>query len=179
MNKIFPLEENFLSVVECSPFEAKKLQQLIQRRHKTSGLVYNYKNRTEESVSQIKIAALFNSYFIFSEGIPGVAMNAWLANISNVQGQNIFIEKPDLPNFEILHNINEDWLIIIALYIQHKNMGAAKLSRVLEVSEEEAEKTIINLVNAGILVLRENNIYALDRYIEPFLVKICLEKGII
>jgi hypothetical protein len=43
----------------------------------------------------------------------------------------------------------------------------------------EAEKRIDNLSNAGILEQRVNNAFTLGRYIEPFLVKIVAEKGII
>jgi hypothetical protein len=179
INKIFPMEENLLSVIECNPFDAKKLQQLIESRHKTSGLIYNYKNSTEESISRIKAAALFNSYFLFSEGIPGVAMSAWLANIVKVQGQTVFIKKPELPSIEMLHHLNEDWLVIIALFVQHKNMNSQKLARVLAVSETEAERNITNLVNSGILVAKEKDVYTIARFMEPFLVKVCSDKGII
>jgi hypothetical protein len=179
INKVFPLDDNLLSVIECYPFDAKKLQQLIQRRHKTSGLTYHYKNIAEESVSQITTASLFNEYFSYSNGIPGVTMNAWIGNISKIDKQDIFITKPELPSYEVLNNINPDWLIIIALFIQHKFMNAGKLARVMGISNDEAEKSIYNLSNAKILELRDNEVYTLGRYLEPFLVKICREKGII
>jgi len=179
INKIFPIEDNFLSVIECNPFDAKKLQQLIHHRHKTSGLNYIYRNITEESVSQINTASLFNNYFSYSSGIPGVAMNAWIGNITKIDEQDIFIKKPELPNIDVLNNINPDWLIVIALFIQHKNMSADKLAKVLGISKDEAENIVYNLSNARILELRENDVYSLGRYLEPFLVKICQEKGII
>ena len=179
INKVFPLEDNLQSVVECHPFNAKKLQQLIQRRHKTSGLTYYYKNIAEESVSQITTASLFSEYFSYSNGIPGVTMNAWIGNITKIDKQDIFITKPELPNYDILNNINTDWLIIIAMFIQHKFMNASKLARVMGVSNEEAEVNIYNLSNAKVLESRDNDVYTLGRYLEPFLVKICQDKGII
>jgi hypothetical protein len=166
-------------VVESNPFNARKLQQLIQNRHKTSGLTFYYKNRPEESVTQIGLAALFNSYFNYSEGVPGVAINAWLSNIIKVEGQNIYIRKPEMPDVEMLEKMNEDWLVLVALFVQHKNINAEKLARILEITPVEAEKRIDNLSNAGILEQRVNNAFTLGRYIEPFLVKIVAEKGII
>ena len=59
INKVFQLEDNLLRTIECEPFDAKKLQQLVQYRHKTSGLSYYYKNISEDNVSQIAIASLF------------------------------------------------------------------------------------------------------------------------
>ena len=179
ITKAFPMEDNFLSVVECNPFDTKRLQQLIQNRHKTSGLNYNYSNQHEDSVSQIKTVSLFNNYFSYSHGVPGVAMNAWIANITKVDRQDIFITNPKQVNFDVLNNINPDWLIVIALFVQHKNMNAEKLGRIMGVSANEAENYIYNLSNAMILDRREKDVYTLNRYLEPFLVKVAVDKGII
>ncbi len=179
INKAFPIEDNFISVVECSPFDTKRLQQLVQRRHKTSGLTYFYRNESEESVSLIKTASLFNNFFLYSQGIPGVAMNAWLGNVTKVDKQEILITKPHYPNHDFLKQINPDWLIVVALFIQHKNMSANKLARVMAITLIDAENIIYNLSNARILDLRENDVYTLNRYLEPFLVKVVVEMGII
>ena len=82
-------------------------------------------------------------------------------------------------DYENLHNINPDWLIIIVLFIQHKNMDATKLARIMNMSASEAEKEIYYLSNAGVLEVREKDIYSLNRYIEPFLINTCNDKGII
>ncbi len=179
INKAFPMEDNFLSIVECNPFDTKRLQQLVQRRHKTSGLTYLYRNEPEESVSIIKTASLFNNYFLYSQGIPGVAMNAWIGNITKVDKQEIYITNPKYPNQDVLNRLNPDWLIVVALFIQHKNMSADKLSRVMAINREEAENIIYNLSNARILDFREKDVYTLNRYLEPFIVKVIVDMGII
>lgn len=179
INKVLSMEDNFLSVIECNPFNTKKLQQLIQRRHKTSGLIYHYQNISEESVSQVRTASMFNHYFTYSMGVPGVAMNAWIGSIKKIENQDIYISKPETPGFDELYKINPEWLVIIALFIQHKNMSVAKLARVMQLEEVEANQIIDNLMNAGILEARGNGVFFLGRYLEPFLVKICTEKGII
>ncbi len=179
INKAFPMEDYFLSVVECNPFDTKRLQQLVQRRHKTSGLTYFYRKESEESVSLIKTASLFNNFFLYSQGIPGVAMNAWLGNITKVDKQKIFITNPQYPNYDVLNHVNSDWLIVVALFIQHKNMSANKLARVMAITSDEAENSVYNLLNARIIELREKDVYTLNRYLEPFLVKVIADMGII
>lgn len=179
MNKVFPMDENFLSIINCSPFDAKKLELLIHRRHKTSGLTYYYRGVEEESVSKVRTASLFNAYYSCSHGIPGVAMNSWLGNIRKVVNQDIYITKPEQPNIDVLGKINPDWFIVIVLFIQHKMMSAVKLSRVLGIAGKEAEALIYNLTNAKILEEKEKDVFILVRYLEPYLVKICVERGII
>jgi hypothetical protein len=111
--------------------------------------------------------------------VPGVAMNAWIANITKVEKQEIFITKPKLPNYDVLNNINPDWLIVVALFIQHKNISANKLSRIMGISDIEAEDLIYNLSNSHIIEARNTEVYSLERYLEPFLVKVIVDKGII
>lgn len=106
-------------------------------------------------------------------------MNAWIKNIAKADDQNIYLNKPKLSNPDILNSLDKDWLIIIALVIQHKNMSAEKLARVMGMSHDDAENAFDKLINAGILEVRENTVYMLNRYLEPFLVKVCFENGII
>lgn len=179
INKIFPIEDSLLSIIKCSPFDSKQIQQLIIKRHKASGLTIDYNNQTEENLLTFKMAALFNSYYNYSKGNPGVVLNAWLRNIKLVDNQKIFITAPDLPNTEFLNALDKDWLIVIAMFIQHKNMNAEKLARIMTLTTEHAEIFITRFFNSGILTLREENVYTLNRYLEPFVVKVCIEKGII
>ncbi len=179
INKVFPFEDQLLAMVECRPFDTKQLQQLILNRHKSSGLTFHYRSISEKALLQLRIAALFHSYFNYSEGVPGVAMNAWIKNIAKVDDQDIYLNKPKLLNPDILNCIDKDWMIIIALFIQHKNMSAEKLARVMDMLQDDAENAFDKLINAGIIDIRESNVYTLNRYLEPFLVKVCFENGII
>jgi len=179
INKVLPIESIFLSIVECKPFDSLKLQQLILSRHKSSGFNFYYKNLSEKNVFQIRLAVFFHSVFNYSKGVQGVAMNAWLKSIKKIDNQNIYISKPEIPNTDCFDNLNMDWLIVIALFIQHKNMNSEKLARVMNMLKSDAEDLIINFYNSGILEIRENDIYSINRYVEPFLVEKCIEKGII
>lgn len=179
INLLVPLNELLISIVECMPFDARQLQQLIHNRHKTSGLTFYYQQTSEDDISQFKMATLFNQYFRYSEGVPGVAMNAWLANILKVDKQQIYIHKPELPDMDKLMQLNSDWLIVIALFVQHKLMCKHKLGRVMQINEEEADKVINHLLIANILLQKDKDIYMLNKYLEPFLINICSDKGII
>ncbi len=179
INKIYPFEEYLLSIVECRPFDTKQLQQLILNRHKSSGLTFQYRNISEKMLLQLRMATLFHAYFNYSQGVQGVAMNAWIKNITKVDNQRIYLNKPRVPNIDILNNLDKDWMIIIALFVQHKNMNAEKLASIMGMSQDNTEQTIDKLLNAGILEIRKSDVYILNRNLEPFLVKVCFENGII
>ena len=179
IKKLIPIEDNFISIVECGKFNTSQLQHLIMSRHKSSGLTLKYKGKSEENLSQLSLSFLFNAYFSFSEGVPGLALNAWKASIIKAGTDSITITKPARPNVDILNNMDPDWLIVIALFIQHKNIDVDKLSRITGYDSVTSGKLINHLLNSGVIVPKANSTYALGRNIEPFLVEICVNKGII
>ena len=179
INKIFPIDDSLLAIIECGPLDSKQIQQLISKRHKSSGLSFEYKNQSEDQIHPVRMAQLFNSYYDYSKGNPGVVLGEWLRNINSVDDQIMNISSASMPDTEFLDFIDKDWLIVIALFIQHKNMNAEKLARIMTMNIEDAEIYINRFFNSGILTLREGNVYTLNRYLEPFIVKVCIEKGII
>jgi amino acid transporter len=179
IEKLMPIGDSFLSVINCGTFNAKELKHLIMSRHKSSGIMLKYNGRDEDNLSQLRLSLLFNALFNFSKGVPGVAMNAWKANIVEAGADSITIRKPRKPNVEVLESINADWLVVIALFIQHKNLDVEKLSRITGYDHALSGKILNNLLNAGIIVFKTNVSFTLGRNIEPFLVDVCLDKGII
>jgi hypothetical protein len=179
IKRLVPFEDNCQSIIECEPFNAKELQQLIISRHNSSGITFSYKGSTEESISQLTLSLLFNSYFNASNGIPGVALNTWKSSITDSQEDIIFIKKPENPNFNILMDLQPDWLTILSLFIQHKHLDIEKLLRISDYPIEDIRTIILNLKNAGLIVYKNESVMTLGRISEPFIVDTCLTKGII
>ncbi len=179
VQQILPLQDYFTTIIDCGALNAIQLQQMILNRHKSSGLSLWYKSKSEEALSQLDLAILFNAYFNVSKGNPGVAINMWKANIIKADSSNLTIQKPEVPTMDLLDNIDPDWLVIIALFIQHKIISLEKLSRIAGMPPEEALGLMNKLLNAGLVTQKETNTFALGRNIEPYLTKLCLDRGII
>ncbi|GAF03305.1 amino acid permease [Saccharicrinis fermentans] len=179
LSQLFPLEDNCLGIIDCEPFSSKELQSLILNRHKSSGLSLFYHGKPESNLSQLSYSILFNAYFNASEGIPGMAMNIWKANITDANHEMLNIKKPQKVNPEILYNLQHNWLITIALFIQHKNIGVEKLMRLTGWEKENVENLLTTIKNAGLIVHKTDALYCLGRNIEPLLVAVCQSKGII
>lgn len=178
LKNIFPIENNIIGVVNCEPFNAKELHQLILRRHKSSGISLNYIDKSEDELTQLNYSILFNTYFNIADGNPGIALNTWNSNIINYANDSISIQKPIRPNKEVISQIESEWILVISLFIQHKNLAAEKLSRILNIELGDSENLLIGLSNAGI-IKKDVNVFTLDRYIEPYLVEHCQSIGII
>ena len=179
MGKGIPFHNHLIARIECKPFDTKKIQELIMLRHKSSGFSFNYKNASEQGLLPIRMASLFHSLFRYSQGIPRIAMNGWLNSIQRSRQQTLFLTKPEAPNTEIFSQLDKDWLIIISLFAQHKVMGIGALSRVMKQDEDTTEHMITLLQNSGLLMTAEHGRYRLTPAIEPFLLDVCVEFGLI
>ena len=76
-------------------------------------------------------------------------------------------------------DLQPDWLTILALFIQHKNLDIEKLVRISAYPIEEIRIMLLNLKNAGLIVYKNESVMTLGRVSEPFIVDTCLTKGII
>ncbi|PKQ63363.1 hypothetical protein BZG02_08220 [Labilibaculum filiforme] len=179
IKETLPLQVHLLSVVECGNFNTEQLQKLIIYRHKSSGLKLKYNGKEEEDISPLSLSLLFSAYFNFTQGIPGVALSTWKANIVDSEAGTISIKKPSKPNMEVLKRLDAELLVVVALFIQHKYMDAEKLMRITGYDTKAVDLLLVKLLNFGLIVTKGLNTYRLGRNIEPFMVETCINKGII
>ena len=179
IQEIYNLNQYSQATINCSTLNAKELQQMILQRHKSSGLSLMYNGNDEETISQLSYSILFNRYLNVSEGIPGVAVNTWIANIKNVDDDTIEIKKPERISPGILYDLPKDWLLFLTIFLQHKNLSEQKLSRIAALDLSSASNMIQSLQNAGLIEKTTNNVYAIVRNIEPLITEVCDEKGLI
>ncbi len=179
MQQIYQINQYSLATISCSAFNTKELQKLILQRHKSSGLTLLYKGREEEKIPQLTYSVLFNRYFSVCEGIPGAAINTWKASITNIHADTIEIKKPDRVTAGILHELPNDWLMLLSIFLQHKNLDTQKLSRITAMNDDESARILLSLSNAGLIVKKSNNMYSIGRNVEPLITDVCENKGLI
>lgn len=179
INHYNPIDKYFIGNVFINPLDAKDIDQLVMLRHKSSGIRFKLNHRTEDNISQFGKAKLFNLYFEFSQGNAGIVLNEWVRNISSYKKRVISIKKPIFPNESVLEQMDETWLIYIAQFILHKKMTLSKLKRVFVASDEEIYAVLSPMQRTGIIELVDHEFYVLNKYIEPFLIKLCIKKDIL
>jgi amino acid transporter len=178
INRVEKFDSVFMGSIECQPFDAKDLKDLITARHKTGGLSLVYKGKQERELTEWNYARLFNKYFNISEGNPGYALQLWLTSITKVVGKTIHIRKPEVPNLSYLRGISDELLVVILQIIIHRRCSLARLARVLRQSDEQTLVLIKNLHRSGIIEERFVGVWAVNHLLEPFIVTVLQEKGL-
>ncbi len=175
INSILEMDTHFISIITCKPFDSEELKELIMRRHRSGGLKINLGKKTKDQLSEIKLAGLFNKYFNYSGGNPGVALNTWLANVTKFSGELLYIQPPDVPKLDALENINDDLKVVLEQFVLHKRMDMDKLQRVLQINEAEIDKMITFLKMSGLIIEKTIGLYMINTYFDKFLTKFLLQ----
>lgn len=170
IHAVTELRERFIGVVRRIPLTSLELKNLILTRHRSSGLDFALDNGKSD-ISEIATARMFNYYFNYADGNPGVAMNAWLNSIVRVDGNRLIIKPPGLPDTEVLEQLPAEWNVILIQLILHKRMSLEKLRRVFGNEYSGLEMSLNALLRAGLIEKRPAALYALNPYVEPFVIR--------
>jgi amino acid transporter len=178
IRKVVEIDSSFMGRIECQTFDAKDIKELIIARHKTGGLKVVLDGRKEEDLTEWNFARLFNKYFSISEGNPGYCLQLWLSNITGIAGKTIFIKPPTSPNSNLLNDISEEFLMVIMQLFLHRRTSPDRLARVLRISEEQTILLLRSMQRASLVEERFTNVYAVNSYLEPYLMGQLKEKGL-
>jgi AAA+ ATPase superfamily predicted ATPase len=62
LNRFYGLEKYFLAHIECQPFDARELKEMVMFRHRAGGLKFRLNKKDEDAFSEYDFAQLFNRY---------------------------------------------------------------------------------------------------------------------
>lgn len=179
MNTIKKLDDLFISTIQCQPFDSKALKEVILLRHDSSGIKFKLGNKLDEELGEIKLAGLFDDYFNYSNGIVGVALNAWIANITKVESNTVTIQHPTVPDTSSLDSLDDDWLIYISQIMLHRRISVETLTRLMNVSEIKCDDIVKVLLRSGIILEKSAGVYGINFFLEPYLTKLLRERMVI
>ncbi|MBE0572693.1 MAG: amino acid permease [Ignavibacteriaceae bacterium] len=179
MNTINKLDDLFISTIQCEPFDSEALKEIILLRHDSSGIKFKLGNKLDEELGEIKLAGLFDDYFNYSNGNVGIALNAWIANITKVESNTVTIKHPVVPDTSALHNLDDDWLIYISQILLHRRISTETLKQLMNVSDQKCDDMVKALLRSGIILEKSPGVYGINFFLEPYLTKLLKERMVI
>jgi hypothetical protein len=176
INTAEPLDIHCAGVVRCLPFNSFELKQLILTRHNSSGLSLDFISNTEGFSNQIKIARVFNRLFAYSNGNPGVAMNAWLAGIQDYSDKMITWKRPSLQDTSVLREMPDVWGHFCFQMLIHNRMSIDKMERCLQIERAQIVEITRTMERLSLITEYTTSVYCLNSSMELLLVAYCKEK---
>ncbi|WP_299459667.1 amino acid permease [uncultured Microscilla sp.] len=179
INMVKKIENYFLTTINCAPFNAEALKDIILFRHRSSPITFEWKGIAEKDMTEWKYARLMSKYFDYSQGNVGIALQVWISHIEKVDGEVLVIREPSKPNTEILGQLPEDWLIWIVQFILHKHLTLDRLLRITMEDERVVYNRVKVLKRAGIIKETNNNVLKINPYLEHHLIQELTKTGVI
>ncbi|OJJ23441.1 hypothetical protein BKI52_03510 [marine bacterium AO1-C] len=179
INMVRKIENYFLATIHCEPFSAEALKDIILFRHRSSPITFKWKGSTEKDMSNWKYARLMSKYFDYSQGNVGIALQAWIAHIDEINDGILTIREPIKPNTDILRRLPEEWMIWIVQFILHKHLTLDRLIRITREDERIVYNKVRILKRAGIIKETSKNLLKINQYLEFHLINELTNLGVI
>ena len=151
MREVRSAHELALGSIECRPFAADDLQELILRRHRVSGMRFELNAQDEERVSRFRLARFFDRLFQESGGWPGPALRAWIRAAQSVRENVLGLNKPEPILDHALDDLPADWRTLLVQFFLHKRMNSEKIASVCGAFMPAWRESIASMERAGLL----------------------------
>jgi len=165
INRIEKIDKHFLNVIECKPFNAEELKDIILFRHDSGGFTFRIKNKRQQNLRTFEFANLFTRYFTYSGGNIGIALLAWVANIEKIEGKELVIKMPKVPDLSAFDKLETDILLLLAQFVLHKRLTLSKINRITMESKEQLTENINYLKRSGLITEGKEGVWEINQFL--------------
>ncbi len=179
MNRIRPMDDRMLAIIELEPFHARELKELVLLRHGAGGLGYTIDGRPEAELSDWKLARFFDALFDYSNGNIGSALNAWIASIRGVEDDTVHVVTPKRPGLDAFTGLTPVQRMIAVQFLVHDRATTARLVRITRLDHAVLARELRVLQSCGLLVQSAGGVVQLDRFARPHFVRFLTQEGLL
>jgi amino acid transporter len=179
INRFKKIDPWLLSTIDCYPFNAEELKNIIMQRHKSGNLNFIYKGKKEDEMRSWDYARLFNTYFNYTRGNVGLTLQTWMASITDVKDNTLMIRAPKRPDTNVLSRLRPDTLIFLVQFILHKRLNYDKIQRIMFMTPEQVKEKIMHLKRAAIVTEPSPGVFMLNPNLHPFIRERLIEKELL
>ena len=184
------IDDYFSNVVIIEKVQEDQVIEIIKKRNDISGLnVVIEPNGNKLALKKLKglneadkQAFLFKSYFKeladFSESNISLALLFWLLSTKEITDNKLIIGHFNTPDLSFVKVMNIDRILVLMALILHDGLNEIELSRVNNITREEAKLKLIMLLEDGIVYL-QNKRYLVNPLIYRNVIKLLKSKNLI
>jgi amino acid transporter len=179
MNRIQPMDDRILTLIECEPFHARELKDVVLMRAGAGGLGFTIDGRPDESISDWRIARFFDALFDYCNGNVGAALSAWVASIREVEDDTVHVVTPRRPRLDPFTDLDPIQRMIGVQLVIHDRVTQDRLVRITRLDRAVLAREMRVLESCGLLVQRAGGAYQIDRFTRPHFIRFLTEEGLL
>jgi len=179
LNRLQGLGGAAQSVIECGPVDAEAIKSMVMVRHRSAGKTLRLGRRTEASLTEWRLARLFNRHFDHSEGNLAAAMLGWIAHIEAVHDDEVKIRVPNAGDPEMLAELHSPWLALLQQLVLHKQVTFSRLERITALDPMQLREQVSAVVRMGLVTENRQGVIEINRYLQHFVIADLARRGLL
>ncbi len=179
IKRFYDIDSYLLSIIDCHPFGAEELKNIIMQRHQSGNMKFVFKNKKENDMRSWDYARLFNTYFNYTKGNVGLSLQTWMAHITDSKDNTLYIRAPRKPDTSVLNKLNPDTLIFLVQFILHKRLNIEKIHRIMFMPEQQVRDMVRLLKRAAIITEPNEGVFMLNPNLHAFIRERFMEKELL
>ncbi|CAN5897026.1 hypothetical protein BH23GEM9_BH23GEM9_31660 [soil metagenome] len=171
IDRVHGIGRHFLSAIECRPFSAREIGDVVQLRHGSTGFVFEIDGVTEDRLSGMARARLFNRLFDFSAGNIGSALHGWITHIRSIEGERLRIVKPVTPDLNALDALEPVHRLILVQLLLHRALAHDRLVRLGGARPGIVAAPLAELRRARVIIDDGHGLLVINPFLRPFVAR--------
>ena len=172
------LRDRAVEIVECGPVGVEAVERAVLLRHWSSGCTFRLDGRDERQVAALSRVRVFSAIYARSRGNMAAALHAWVASITNLDGQVLDVAVPAADRLSALAELPPSWDACLSQVVLHKQLDLARARTLRGFGAAEAEHLQV-LARAGLVVGTPERGYRIDPFVRHEVVRHLAERGVL
>jgi amino acid transporter len=171
IDRAHDIGRHFLATIECRPFSAREISDVVQLRHASTGFVFELDGVGEDDLAGTVRARLFNRLFDYSGGNIGAALHGWIAGITAVNGDRLTVRRPVAPDLSALDELEAVHRLLLVQLLLHRSMEPDRLVRLGGARPAIVAGPLAELRRARVIVEDLHGMLVINPYLRPFVAR--------
>ena len=178
LQQLVRFEDRFLASVHLEPLSAEALRDIVLVRHRSTGMGLAIDGRATQGPTDWRVARFFNQLFDRTHGNVGESLQAWIACIRAVEGDEIQVTSADPPRLTAIQDLGPRQRALVASLAVHGAVSLDSLLGSMGLDRNDFDTDVAALRRCG-LVEESGGALRLNRYVEPYLRRDLQTQGVI
>ncbi|MBR9989855.1 MAG: amino acid permease [Gemmatimonadetes bacterium] len=171
IDRVRSIRRRFLAVIECRPFSAREIGDVIQLRHGSTGLTYEIGGVHEQKLTDLARARYFHRLFEYSGGNIGAALHGWISHIRSIDGERLTVARPAAPDLHPLDRLDSMQKLLLVQLVLHRALPAERLLRLGGAARDRLEEPLAHLRRARVITEDARYGLVINPFVRPFVAR--------
>lgn len=149
----------------CEPLTAQQLQEIVMKRHESTGVHLKLGRRSESSLGAWSRARLFDSYFAYSRGNVAYALRAWVAHVDEYADDTLEIRLPRVLDWDAIDDLPAEHIALLIELLLHKSAAVGKLERVTGRAASDIRQALGELSSMGLITINRRRLAQINPFV--------------